>query len=169
MTDIGSGILFPLCALPFNVLVLLVFLLKKHIHSRETEMFKSLIIVNFIGLLIEILCTGASFIHNDFTFISNFLLKTYLVYIITWASLFTVYIYFISHEEEQIIKFENKQVRYWFILYLIIIFIVYILPIELIIKDGFKVRYTTGMAVSFTYFISVFLSAILLIILFKNF
>lgn len=168
MTDIGSGILFPLCALPFSALVLLVFLLKKHIRSRETEMFKCLIIVNFIGLLIEILCTGASFIHNDFTFISNFLLKTYLVYIITWASLFTVYIYFISHEEEQIIKFENKQVRYWFILYLIIIFIVYILPIELIIKDGFKVRYTTGMAVSFTYFISVFLFAIMLIILFKN-
>ena len=74
MTDIGSGILFPLCALPFSILVLLVFLLKEHIHSRETEMFKSLIIVNFIGLLIEILCTGASFIYNDFSKTTKFLL-----------------------------------------------------------------------------------------------
>ena len=168
MTDIGSGILFPLCALPFSVLVLLVFSLKEHIHSRETKMFKCLIIVNFIGLLIEILCTGASFIYNDFRFLSNFVLKTYLVYIITWATLFTVYIYFISHEEEQIVKFENKQVKYWFILYLITIFIIYILPIDLVIKDGFKIRYTTGMAVGFTYFISGVLSTIMLIILFKN-
>ena len=86
MTDIGNGILFSLCALPFSILVLLVFLLKEHIHSRETKMFKCLIIINFIGLLIEILCTGAAFIHNDFRILSNFVLKTYLVYIITWAS-----------------------------------------------------------------------------------
>ena len=107
LMNLGVGISFLIVLL----IITLIFFSKKTLSNYANKMFKILIITTIIGLLIEILCTGASFIHNDFTFISNFLLKTYLVYIITWASLFTVYIYFISHEEEQIIKFENKNFK----------------------------------------------------------
>lgn len=167
---IGDGIIFPLCALPFSFLIVVLFFKKEHINSEETRIYKWLIILNFLGLLIEISCTFASLIYNDFTFISNFIYKLYLAYLIAWTSIFTYYIYRISsqNDDKKAVKVKlYEKILIFFICACVLI--AFALPIELVIKNNFHVRYTVGPSVNFTYFVSFLLVLVLIIIMIKNY
>ena len=92
-----------------------------------------------IVFIIEFACTLASLYYNQMPFISNIILKLYLVYIITWAFIFTVYIFVISHEKDYLIKIKNRSKKVLSILYWISIIIIFILPIKLVIKNNFAI------------------------------
>ncbi len=160
----NTGIYFPLSALLFSILLLISFFSKKHIKTTETTLFSILIVTNFLGLIIELLCTFAAYIHDDFTILSDFILKLYLVYIITWAGLFTVYVYHTTGPEKQKL---NKKVL--MILYLVLVVTIFALPIDLVIKDNFATRYTIGESVNFTYIISAIMVTIMLILMIMNY
>ena len=96
----GSGIYFPLCAIPFNILLLIVFFKKGHIKNEETRIYSLLIISNLVGLIIEILCSLATFIYKDYPIVSDVIYKTYLVYLIVWIGIFLSYVHTISFESE---------------------------------------------------------------------
>ena len=98
----GSGIFFPICAIPFSLLILILFFNKEHVNNFETKLYKVLIVLNFLGLIIEILCTYASLIYNDYPYISNFIYKSYLIYLLYWTGLFTFYIYKISNKQTKV-------------------------------------------------------------------
>ncbi len=165
----GSGIYFPLCAIPFSLIVIILFYTKGYIKNKETIIYKVLIISNLIGLLIEIFCTIASKIYDVYPLISIIIYKMYLFYIIAWISTFAYYIFSISRENENKIKKE----RYIpiFIYYIFVIMILTILPIKVVIKDNFRIRYTTGLSVDFCYLISgiaIFIIILSMLINFKN-
>ena len=113
-----------------------------------------LLISNFIGLFIEILCTFASIIYNDYQVISDFIYKSYLVYLIVWTRLFSLYIETISSSSKKD-SLLRKYINIFFMI--IVISTIYTLPIELVIKNNFHTRYTTGPSVNFTYAISAIL------------
>ena len=69
----SSGIYFPICAIPFSLVIIILFYKKGYIKNKETKIYKLLLISNFIGLFIEILCTFASIIYNDYQVISDFI------------------------------------------------------------------------------------------------
>ena len=92
----GSGIFFPLSAIPFSILIMVLFFRKEQAKNIETKIYKFLIISNFIGLIIELLCTYASMIYETHPIISNIIYKSYLVYLLTWTAFFTYYVYRIS-------------------------------------------------------------------------
>ena len=161
----GSGIFFPLCAVPFSLLVIILFYVKGHINSKETQIFSVLIISNFVGLLIELLCTYASFIYFDHPLISVIIYKIYLFYIILWISTFAYYIYSIINNDLEIKK--NRYVIF-IIYYIIVGIILSILPINIIIENDFKIRYTTGASVYFTYLISALAIIVILFMLVTN-
>lgn len=148
----SSGIYFPLCALPFCILVLALFFMKGHIDTKETKIYGVLIVSNFFGLIIEMFCTYGSYIHQSHPFISNFIYKGYLLYIIVWISTFAYYIYSITMPNG--LEVNTKRYKVFAIYYFIIIIILSVLPIELVVKDNFQTRYTVGPSVAFSYFIS---------------
>lgn len=150
----GSGMFFPICALPFSALIAIVFFFKKHVENVETKLYGWLIITNFIGLIIEILCSFAATIYDVHTFVSTFILKTYLVYLITWLTLFLVYIYKISHTGQYIAEHKVKNRWAIFIIFAVSVLLIYILPIQLVVTDNMNVRYTAGWSVLFAYVIS---------------
>lgn len=162
----GSGIFFPICAIPFSLLIMILFFKKGHINSAETKIYKKLVIINFIGLIIELLCTLASIIYNDLQLLSNFIYKSYLVYLITWTSLFTLYIHKVSTNFKT--KTNKKSKMILSILFILSIIFTYILPIELVVKDNFQTRYTTGMSVNFVYLVSGILVVAIILMLIKN-
>ena len=96
----GSGIFFPICALPFSLLIIILFFKKGHIDNYETRIYKKLIILNFIGLILELLCTVGSMIYDDLPILANFIYKSYLLYLLSWTALFTYYVYKISTPKE---------------------------------------------------------------------
>ncbi len=165
----GSGIYFPLSAILFSILILLLFFLKGHIKTAETKIYGLLIITNFIGLLVELACTFAAIIYEQYPIFSQFILKLYLVCLITWAFIFTIYIYYISHDREYMIKIKKKGTILSSIFYYITILGIFILPINLVVENNFETRYTQGLSVYFTYFISFILTLIMLYCMLKNY
>ena len=162
----GSGIYFPLSALLFSILLVGLTFFKKHIKTIETKLYSLLVVSNFIGLIAELLCTYASYIHDSNLLLSNFILKLYLICITSWVYIFTIYIIYISIE---IRKFDIKKIKlYSSIIFIIISIIIFILPITLIIKNNFAIRYTEGLSVYFTYTISSILILVMLIFIIKN-
>lgn len=164
----GSGIFFPISAIFVSTLILLMFFYRKHINTVETRLYSWLITTNFFGLIIEFCCTFASYIHDKNPILSDAILKLYLIYIITWATIFAVYIFVISHEEDYISKAKKRAQIVLYICYWISIIIIFILPIKLVIENDFAVRYTEGPSVSYTYAISTFIVIIMLYCMLRN-
>ena len=148
----GSGIYFPLCAIPFSILIIILFFARGHIDNKETKIYSVLIVSNLFGLIIELLCTYASKIYNLYPLISIIICKTYLLYIILWISTFAYYIYSIAFDNELIVR--KSRYILFAIYYLFMIIILSFLPIELVIENDFQTRYTTGLSVQFSYLIS---------------
>ena len=146
----GSGIFFPLCALPFSMLMIILFNSKKHINNKETKIFNFLVISNFIGLILEIFCTNASMIYLTYPMISNCIYKAYLFYIILWISTFAYYVFVITKNEKE----NSKRYILFILYYVIIILLLIILPINVVIEDDFKTRYTSGLSVMLSYILS---------------
>lgn len=165
----GSGIFFPISAIFVSTLILLMFFYRKHINTVETRLYSWLITINFFGLIIEFCCSFAAYIHDKNPILSDAILKLYLVYIITWAVIFAVYIFVISHEKEYVLRIKNKAKIVLSICYWVSIIIIFILPIKLVIENDFAVRYTEGPSVQFTYAISTFIIIIMLYCMVKNF
>lgn len=162
----GSGIFFPICALPFSLLIIILFFKKGHIDNYETRIYKKLIILNFIGLILELLCTVGSMIYDDLPILANFIYKSYLLYLLSWTALFTYYVYKISTSKE--VKNKKLSKTILTILGVLTIVLIYLLPIQLVVKSDFQVHYTTGPSVFLAYSISALLVVAILVILCKN-
>ena len=160
----GSGIFFPISALPIIITIILTFNLKKHIKTTETRIYNMLIITNLIGLIIELACAVACRIYDINRILSLFILKSYLVYLIVWTAIFSSYIFRISKEVD------NKLLTQLHLVFLsCIIVIIYILPLNVVIKNDFQIFYTEGMGANFCYFISFIYVVAILIVMLKNF
>lgn len=159
----GSGIFFPIGALPVILIILFTFNIKDHINSKETNLFNILCITNFVGLILEILCAYACKIYYSHTLLSLFILKSYLVYLIVWTALFSIYIFTISNE------YNNKVIKYIHaFVVLFIIIAIYILPITPVIDESLQIHYTKGIGVNFSYGIGLIYIIAILIVLIKN-
>ncbi len=163
----GSSIFFPLGALPFSILMIVLFTHKTNSYNKETKIYKVLLFSNLFGLILELLCTLASSIYNNYSFISNFIFKSYLFYMIVWISTLAYYVFSISSENQNNI-FKSRYTLFA-IYYSIIIIALVFLPIQLFISDDFQVRYTTGLSVNLAYFISIIAIIFIFIVLILNY
>ena len=161
----GSGLYFTISAFFISILVFIMFFFKKHQETSETKIYSWLIVTNLIGVIIEFACTFASMIRDTNPILSNIILKLYLVYIITWATIFAVYIYTISKN--------NKGHNIFLIIvksiYYLSIVLLFILPIELVVENNFAVRYTKGPAVNYTYGLSTIIIIYMLYSMIRNY
>ena len=145
----GSGIFFPICALPINIIVSIIFYIRGHVDNDETKVYQKLLITNLFGIIIEIFCSFACLNVNEYPFICTFILKSYLVYLISWTSLFALYISKISFT-----NLKKIYERISFLLTSVFIVLLYLLPIEVVVRDNNQVFYTTGIDVTFAYILS---------------
>ena len=161
----GTGIFFPLCALPFSLIIVILFNKKTHIDNKETRIFNTLIISNFIGLIIEISCTYASKLYLTYPLVSNIIYKLYLLYLILWISTITYYVFSMTKNDN---KIKSNRIIVFLLYYFVITIILLILPIKIIIKNNFAIRYTTGLSVQFTYLTSIIAIVVIITNLLKN-
>lgn len=156
----GSGIFFPVLSLFYSFLLIVLCFKDKKI---KNNILKSLVIVNFIGLISELLCSYAAFNIKNMPILSNFILKFYLVYLITWIILFTKCISNISKTKINRIKWEKNI---FIIIYILSCIAVLLLPIHLVNKG--EIRYTYGPGVSLVYGLSLTFIIYCLILMFFN-
>ena len=158
----GSGVFFPISALPI-IIIIIIFNAKGHVENSETKIYNYLILSNLVGLIIEILCAFACRVYTEHYLLSVFVLKTYLVYLIVWTALFTIYIYRISITAEK-----NCIIIIHLVLLLLVIAGIYILPIDIVVKNEYQIFYTEGLSVNFAYAVSFIYVLVIIFMLLKN-
>ena len=152
-----SGIYFPVCSIFFNVLIMYIYFSKKRLNNIENKIYKTLLISNFFGLFLEILCYFFIRSISYTPMISDFLLRLYLLYLCLFMAIFTDYIAVITYGS----KFENKDITKFFKkIFALTVFIVlleipflFLQPMN-IYNNNDVVAYTYGPAVDFVYFVA---------------
>ena len=165
-----SSLYFQICSLFYIVLLMVIFFSKDKIKSKENKIFSILIVTNFIGLLLDLASTYIALtdLNNP---LLNFISKLYLIYLLTWISLFTFYTFVISYsknnstEFSKTTKYKNvKQVS--LILYFVMALLLLVLPLYNFSENG--VIYTYGLGANISYIIGGLLDVVSVIMIISN-
>ena len=143
-----NSLQFVLLSIVYIAFLNIHFLRKKHIDTPELKIFGYLLMLNFIGLLIEFNCI---FLGNDFgtnNIISIICNKLYLIYLLGFVYLFLNYVIAISIGNQNYKKHKKRCIFLTFCLFFISSIFATFLPIN--IFSG----YSTGPAI-----ISVYISS----------
>ena len=166
-----NSIFFSILSLVYSLLLVIVFFSKKRFDSLENNVYKWMIIVNFIGLLVEVFpatYASAILIKTNPT-LAIFILKLILIYFIGWLALFTKYIIIICVDKS---KLESRSTKLPFYrLFLRIVFfasgiLIFFLPLYSYRKGG--AAYTYGPAASLVYLVIGVFIVILVVLLYKK-
>ena len=142
------NLVFLFTGLIFIILLLVIFLSKPKIKTKENKMFLILSVLNLIGYIIEI----ALQIYVRKCGIEYFtvtpLSKLYIMYIFVWFSIFSIYTFLISNSSGKLSDYSYKIIKYTHITAIILGIIgIGIMPIEKYYSNG--EMYTYGMSVNF--------------------
>jgi signal transduction histidine kinase/CheY-like chemotaxis protein len=125
----------------------LVFFKKNHIKTRETYYYSLLLVVNLIGLLLEIFCTFVGNVFPVASPIPSFFTKIYMCFLTLFIYYICIYIYSICLDDNA--KKFNLIKKIFTGLLILSILVTFYLPI--ITSKG----YATGPAVNFVYTIGI--------------
>ena len=95
------GLCFQVAAFLFLVVVIFVFFGKQRIKSEETRIFGFLLIVNLIGVIIDISSTSLAIFDPSNRYL-NFISKLYLIYLLAVSTTFVYYTIYISYNIKKI-------------------------------------------------------------------
>ena len=155
---------FQIASFFYILLLSIVYFTKKRMQNTDNKIFSLLIIVNFIGVISDIISTALAVYKYDSIFLMP-ISKIYLIYMISWLLLFTIYIVSISKKNLKI-ESNEKWLTIVMGIYGFISFLVLLLPLYNYASNG--EIYTYGPAVNLTYFFAGTCSVIWIISLILN-
>ena len=150
------GAYFTICSFVYILIFIFFFFSKGSVVNTETKIYKVLIITTAIGLFFDIL--GYALYINGYplnSFLYFLVVKTELVYFVAWTFTFAFYIYVISYNKknsEEKIEHFRKIFHYLLGAFVLITFIIYVLPIEFNFANN--VVFPMGASVTLTYLIA---------------
>ena len=119
--------MFTVYSLFYSVLLNIVYFARKRLVTFENKVFEKIMVTNLIGVILAI---GSYFtiVNIDKYPIFNVIVsKGYIVYLLTWITLFSVYIFAISVDENKNKKKRlNRIIKCFSILYIIFLIIIII-------------------------------------------
>lgn len=142
------NLVFLFTGLIFIILLLVIFLSKPKIKTKENRMFLILSVLNLIGYIIEI--TLQIYVRKCGIeyFTVTPLSKLYLIYIFVWFSIFSIYTFLLSNSSGKLSDYSYKIIKYTHITGAVLGTIgIIIMPIEKYYSNG--EMYTHGMSVEF--------------------
>ena len=151
-------------SLIYIISISIIFITKKRINSIENKLFKNIMVVNLIGLVIEITCFLLGYYNVKNIILCKTMVKLYLIYLVSFVMIFTIYLLYISSKTKNIMKWQ-KALN--IIYYIICILLLSILPINLVNKNG--AIYANGLAANASYALIAVYIIVWYVVLFKNF
>lgn len=132
----------------YIVLVTMMYFNKKRISTYENKIYGHLLLVSVLQIIMGLLGFIAIYYYQNALLIKRIINVAYLFSLICWALIFTLYVISISFNNKQ-----NKKIDFIiFAIFLIVFLIISALPMGYYNINNFV--YTSGSAVSFTYFMS---------------
>jgi len=140
------------CSLVYMILLCIVYFAKKRIKTIETRIYASLLILNVIGLMLELACCFTVMNMDSMPLLNIICNRAYLVYFSTFVFLFTIYTYIACNKAEEIdknemIKFNKNEKTINIVVYSILILGVLFLPLEY--YNSANAVYSYGLAADF--------------------
>ena len=166
---IGITIIF--CSLLYILLLTVIYFSKKRINNIETRIYNKLLIVDILGLFLELACCITVSKMIDIDILKYVVNKSFLVFILTWVFLFSKYTIFVSfnNESKLALKINEKYDLYSNIfsaLYVLFSLVILLLPIDYYF-DGTYV-YSYGLSTNFLFVAVGFFVTITLLCVFLN-
>ena len=131
----------------FSLLIIIIYFSKPRVHNMENKIYKRLLIINFITLVLEFVCNYLT--YNYIKIISDITIRIYLCLLTSFIAYMTSYMAIVVSNDEKVIK---KKLVIYFIVYIISIFFIFLLPVNL--KTGKYGAYADGMGVMIVFFAS---------------
>ena len=145
----NTGKFFIFNALVYIILLMFIYFSKRRYKSKENKIYSILIITSFIGVLLELGCRLTIPLLNEIAKTTFLITKLYLVYLLTWVTLLSLYTFIIVNKSQS--KFKHTKISI-IITYIINIIIIFYLPINYY-NDG-ELMYTYGLSVYWVYILS---------------
>ena len=129
------GISFISCSLIYMLLLCTVYFTKKRIKTTETEIYAQLLILNVIGLALELLCCYTVKNMAYIPILNIIANRAYLIYFATFVTLFTVYVYVACSKNNEInktkiIKFNKAEKIVIDVTYVTLLISVILFPLD---------------------------------------
>lgn len=165
---INNTMFLTACSLLYSIL-LIIFVFRKISYKSKFKhkMYKGLIISNFLGILIELFCVYTCINYKTIPTVTLISLKAFLIYLLSWITIFTLYTFGISYQDKRILKLKKMVKIFTTIGFLISSIIVIVLPIDYVMKND-VIMYTTGPSVQSVYLVSEILVILCLFFMFRN-
>ena len=145
------GLAFQILSFFYIFMLLIIYFFKRRINTIENKIFSALIITNFLGVILDIISTSLALQH-EMEFLLVFFSKFYLIYLLVWIGLLTLYIFAISLNSESFLAFLKKNFKVLLVMIIFIIGVILVLPLYNHI-DG-NIVYTYGPAATSSYIVS---------------
>lgn len=168
---INSTIFFTIASLFYSTLLMIAYFSKDKIKTPENKVYSKLIIVNFIGIILEIFCTIFAGYAKDNIIYYTILNKMFLVYLVVWCSVFGVYVFLISSKKEDkaLKKYMKSVINIYLIFDIVLALLIFILPVEFKYNNYGYVMYSYGKATKIVYISSFISIGLMIACLIKNF
>lgn len=156
-----------LCCMMFLILLIIIYFRKNRINNTENYIYKRMLNANLLFLIVEItLFTLGIYFIDNMRLILMFE-KLYLYCSIECILIFIYYIYTITNNKYSTLKENKKLYQRFSIIRLLLIIIMFILPIEHHMVDGY-IKYSYGAAPTFMAACSLIAIVIGFISVYKN-
>ena len=121
----------------YVMLTNVVYFSKNRINNSENAVYEKLLSITPIGLLLEIGCNITA-IYDMNELVSNIIARLYLIFILTWLTIFTLYVFTITiFKGEKLTRYKNSRIRRIIIISSIVIgMLLIILPINFVLEEN---------------------------------
>lgn len=142
-----------IASLFYLILILVLFLKKEKKKTIENKIYLILLISTIIGVVLDILGIYAHMNLSDTSFIRWLIVKLYLLYLLTFSFLISIYVLYVGNKNESNPKItKNKAIIFMVVLYFACFILNFILPFDYYKQDN--VIYVYGMNCYFLYGVS---------------
>lgn len=168
----GNSIYFQVCSIFYIVLLICIYLSKKRVNTVENRMFIVLAIINFFGLILDVFSIFTIMYMDEYPILNFIITKSYLLYLLTWMFLFTLYTFVITiRSKDKNIKDPFKEKRKLFTGCYIVygLFLVLTILLPLYYANNGSVIYSYGPSASLLYVVSGICIPLWLVCMVSNF
>ena len=160
---------FTLCSFFYSLMLTIIYFKRKNVKTIETKIYSSLIITNILNVSFAVMCYFTILYKDTMPFINVLVSKTLLLLFITWELFFTGYVIVITrkNKEKNYKDIYKKSRPLLAVLYILISFIVYSLP--LYYHNENKIVYSYGPSANFIYVLTTILIITWIILIIKNY
>ena len=160
---------FTLCSFFYSLMLTIIYFKRKNVKTIETKIYSSLIITNILNVSLAVMCYFTILYKDMMPFINDLISKTLLLLFITWELFFTGYVIVITrkNKEKNYKEIYKKSRPLLAVLYILISFIVYVLP--LYYHNENKIVYSYGPSANFIYALTAILIITWIILIIKNY